>query len=197
MSGHTFFGERWYGFDDGMYAGARLLEILSREKDPSAKLEGLPDAVSTPELNIQCAEGEPHALVARLAETATFPGATEVIRIDGLRVEYPDGFGLAPCVEHDARGRASLRGERRRFARAHPERVPQGARTRASPAQRCRSDPVLTLGRRHRGAQAHRGRHLRVAVRRVDSVVEAHGRAHLLQARLPPAYRKLQGARCA
>jgi len=94
MSGHTFFGERWYGFDDGMYAGARLLEILSREKDPSAKLEGLPDAVSTPELNIQCAEGEPHALVARLAETATFPGATEVIRIDGLRVEYPDGFGL-------------------------------------------------------------------------------------------------------
>jgi phosphomannomutase/phosphoglucomutase len=95
MSGHTFFGERWYGFDDGMYAGARLLEILSREKDPSSKLESLPDAVSTPELNIQCAEGEPHALVARLAETASFPGATEVIRIDGLRVEYADGFGLA------------------------------------------------------------------------------------------------------
>jgi len=95
MSGHTFFGERWYGFDDGMYAGARLLEILSREKDPSAKLESLPDAVSTPELNIQCAEGEPQALVARLAETATFPTSTEVIRIDGLRVEYPDGFGLA------------------------------------------------------------------------------------------------------
>ncbi len=95
MSGHTFFGERWFGFDDGMYAGARLLEILSREKDPSAKLESLPDAVSTPELNIQCAEGEPHALVAKIAQTETFPGASEVIRIDGLRVEYPDGFGLA------------------------------------------------------------------------------------------------------
>jgi len=95
MSGHTFFAERWFGFDDGMYAGARLLEILSREKDPSAKLESLPDAVSTPELNIQCAEGEPHALIAKMAQTETFPGATEVIRIDGLRVEYPDGFGLA------------------------------------------------------------------------------------------------------
>ena len=95
MSGHTFFGERWFGFDDGLYAGARLLEILSRGSDPSAELKALPDALSTPELNIACAEGEPHTLVARLAETATFPGATDVIRIDGLRVEYPDGFGLA------------------------------------------------------------------------------------------------------
>jgi len=95
MSGHTFFGERWFGFDDGLYAGARLLEILSRGSDPSAELKALPDALSTPELNIACAEGEPHTLVARLAETATFPGATDVIRIDGLRVEYADGFGLA------------------------------------------------------------------------------------------------------
>jgi len=95
MSGHTFFKERWYGFDDGLYAGARLLEILSRHPDPSAVLDALPDAVSTPELNVACAEGEHHALVARLGETAQFPGATDVIRIDGLRVEYPDGFGLA------------------------------------------------------------------------------------------------------
>jgi phosphomannomutase / phosphoglucomutase len=95
MSGHTFFGERWYGFDDGLYAGARLLEIVSRHDDPASVLDALPDAVSTPELNIPCAEGEPHALVARMAETETFPGATDVIRIDGLRVEYPDGFGLA------------------------------------------------------------------------------------------------------
>ena len=95
MSGHTFFGERWFGFDDGLYAGARLLEILSRERDPSATLETLPDAVSTPELTIPCAEGEPQALVARIADTEDFPGATDVIRIDGLRVEYPDGFGLA------------------------------------------------------------------------------------------------------
>ena len=95
MSGHTFFGERWYGFDDGLYAGARLLEIVSRERDPSAVLKALPDALSTPELNVACAEGEPHALVARIAATATFPTATEVIRLDGVRVEYADGFGLA------------------------------------------------------------------------------------------------------
>ncbi len=95
MSGHTFFKERWFGFDDGLYAGARLLEILSRHSNPSAILDALPDAVSTPELQVACAEGEHHALVAKLGETAEFPGATDVIRIDGLRVEYPDGFGLA------------------------------------------------------------------------------------------------------
>ena len=95
MSGHTFFGERWYGFDDGLYAGARLLEILSRHADPSAVLDALPDAVSTPELNLACAEGEQHALIARLQQSAAFPDAVEVIRIDGLRVEYADGFGLA------------------------------------------------------------------------------------------------------
>ena len=95
MSGHTFFGERWYGFDDGLYAGARLLEILARHADPSAVLNALPDAMSTPELQIACDEGEQHALIARLRDEADFPGAVDVIRIDGLRVEYPDGFGLA------------------------------------------------------------------------------------------------------
>ena len=95
MSGHTFFGERWYGFDDGLYTGARLLEILSRHDDPSAVLNALPDAINTPELNIACEEGEQHALIADLQRTAKFPDATQVIRIDGLRVEYPDGFGLA------------------------------------------------------------------------------------------------------
>ena len=95
MSGHTFFGERWYGFDDGLYAAARLLEILSRHADPGAVLDALPDALSTPELNVACAEGEPHALIARMASSETFPGSSEVIRIDGLRVEYADGFGLA------------------------------------------------------------------------------------------------------
>jgi phosphomannomutase / phosphoglucomutase len=95
MSGHTFFKERWYGFDDGLYAAARLLEILSSHTDPSAALEALPDSVSTPELNVACGGQSPHALIAKLAESATFPGATEVIRIDGLRVEYAEGFGLA------------------------------------------------------------------------------------------------------
>jgi phosphomannomutase/phosphoglucomutase len=95
MSGHTFFGERWYGFDDGLYAGARLLEILSHYSDPSAVLDALPDAMSTPELNIACREGEQHALIETLQKTAAFPAAKDIIRIDGLRVEYADGFGLA------------------------------------------------------------------------------------------------------
>ncbi|HEX4984852.1 MAG TPA: phosphomannomutase/phosphoglucomutase [Burkholderiales bacterium] len=95
MSGHIFFGERWYGFDDGAYAGARLLEILGGHADIDAVLDGLPDSVNTPELQVRLGEGENHALVARLQESAQFPGAREIIRIDGLRVEYPDGFGLA------------------------------------------------------------------------------------------------------
>ena len=94
MSGHTFFKERWYGFDDALYSGARLLEILARHPDPSAVLEALPDSVSTPELNISSGAESPHALIDRLSATAKFPGAVEVIRIDGLRVEYADGFGL-------------------------------------------------------------------------------------------------------
>ncbi len=95
MSGHTFFGERWFGFDDGLYAGARLLEIVSRHADPGALLEALPDAVSTPELFIDVPEGEQHRLVAKLQREARFPSAREVIDLDGLRVEYDDGFGLA------------------------------------------------------------------------------------------------------
>ena len=95
MSGHTFFSERWYGFDDAIYAGARLLEILSRHADPSKVLHALPESVSTPELNIACDDTSPHTLIDNLADRATFPGAVDVIRIDGLRVEYADGFGLA------------------------------------------------------------------------------------------------------
>ena len=95
MSGHTFFVERWYGFDDGLYAGARLLEIVSRAADPSAVLAALPDSVTTPELHWRLAEGEPHRLIAELQRTARFTDAQEVIKLDGLRVEYADGFGLA------------------------------------------------------------------------------------------------------
>jgi phosphomannomutase / phosphoglucomutase len=94
MSGHVFFKERWYGFDDGLYTGARLLEILSRSVNPSKVLDDLPDSISTPEQHIQMKEGEPHALIARLQKEVTFEGAQNVITIDGLRVEYPDGFGL-------------------------------------------------------------------------------------------------------
>jgi phosphomannomutase len=94
MSGHIFFGERWYGFDDATYTAARLLEIVSASADPSAVLDALPTSFSTPELNVGCAEGEPAEVVARLRAEATFPGAKEVVTIDGVRVEYDDGFGL-------------------------------------------------------------------------------------------------------
>jgi phosphomannomutase len=94
MSGHIFFGERWYGFDDATYTAARMLEILSRHPDPSAVLDALPTSHSTPELNVPCAEGEPKRVVQQLLETASFPGAKEIVTIDGLRVEYDDGFGL-------------------------------------------------------------------------------------------------------
>ncbi|WP_395701579.1 phosphomannomutase/phosphoglucomutase [Aquabacterium sp.] len=93
MSGHIFIGERWYGFDDAMYTAARVLEILSRSADPSAVLNALPTAYNTPELNVPCAEGEPARVVQALLEKASFPGA-ELVTIDGLRADYPDGFGL-------------------------------------------------------------------------------------------------------
>lgn len=95
MSGHLFFNDRWPGFDDGLYAGARLLEIVSRSRDPSAVLNALPTAVSTPELHLHTAEGENFALVERLKTQATFAGANELITIDGVRAEWADGFGLA------------------------------------------------------------------------------------------------------
>ena len=98
MSGHLFFGERWYGFDDAMYTAARLLEILSRHADPSAFLDALPTSYSTPELNVACAEGEHHAVVAellaRVADGRLAFAGGEVGTIDGLRVDFADGFGL-------------------------------------------------------------------------------------------------------
>ena len=95
MSGHLFFNDRWPGFDDGMYAGARLLEIVSRVADPSTLLDALPTAMNTPELQLRTAEGENFALVERLRAGARFEGASEIITIDGVRAEWPDGFGLA------------------------------------------------------------------------------------------------------
>jgi phosphomannomutase len=98
MSGHIFFGERWYGFDDAMYTAARLLEIVSRYIDPSAVLEDLPGSHSTPELNVPCAEGEHHRVVATLLERVRSGELSfahgEVCDIDGLRVDFADGFGL-------------------------------------------------------------------------------------------------------
>jgi phosphomannomutase/phosphoglucomutase len=97
MSGHMFFKERWFGFDDALYTAARLLEIVSRWDDSNWPLKHLPNAISTPELNIKMQEGEPHALVAKLRQAGRklLPGARELITIDGVRAEYADGFGLA------------------------------------------------------------------------------------------------------
>jgi len=95
MSGHVFFKDRWYGFDDGLYTGARLLEILARVDDPSALLNSLPNSHSTPELQLKLEEGENFELIAGLQKNAQFTGADDILTIDGLRVEYPDGFGLA------------------------------------------------------------------------------------------------------
>ena len=94
MSGHIFFKERWFGFDDGTYAGARLLEIVSQSSDANAVLNALPTSFSTPELNVKCAEGEPHGLVEKLIQAAAFALPAVVSTIDGLRVDWPDGFGL-------------------------------------------------------------------------------------------------------
>jgi phosphomannomutase len=80
-----------------MYTAGRMLEILSRDADPSATLQALPNSFNTPEINVPCAEGEHHEVVKKLKELTTledFPGASELITIDGLRIEYPDGFGL-------------------------------------------------------------------------------------------------------
>lgn len=92
MSGHIFFKDRYFGFDDGMYAGARLLEILSKSADANAVLHALPDAMTTPELQIPI--DNPHALIELLQREASFPETCQISRIDGLRVEYAGGFGL-------------------------------------------------------------------------------------------------------
>ncbi len=94
MSGHFFFAERWYGFDDGIYSAARLLEILATGAGtPSAQLDALPDGVSTPEIKVDAPDGNPHAFVERFRESAVFDGA-RASTIDGLRVDWPDGWGL-------------------------------------------------------------------------------------------------------
>ena len=94
MSGHIFFNDRWGGFDDGIYAGARLCELLAADnRSPGEVFSALPNTVNTPELRMETEEGEQHALVAELVATARFDDAT-VCNIDGLRVDFEDGFGL-------------------------------------------------------------------------------------------------------
>jgi phosphomannomutase/phosphoglucomutase len=94
FSGHMFFGERWYGFDDGMYAAARLAEILSTHGDSlDQSLSAFPDTVNTPEILIPVPEADKFALVEKLVATADFsPG--KVNTLDGVRVDYANGWGL-------------------------------------------------------------------------------------------------------
>ncbi len=95
MSGHIFFKERWFGFDDALYTAARLLELLARDARPVQEVfASLPNTVNTPELNVAFAhEGEQHEAIRELVAASSFPDA-KVITIDGLRVDFPDGFGL-------------------------------------------------------------------------------------------------------
>ena len=94
MSGHFFFAERWFGFDDGIYAAARLLEILDASgQTPDAVFDALPDGVSTPEIKVAPPGDDPHAFVERFRKAARFEGA-RLSTIDGLRVDWPDGWGL-------------------------------------------------------------------------------------------------------
>jgi len=104
MSGHIFFKERWYGFDDALYSGARLLEILINSKiRPAEFFAQIPDSIATPELKIDLPETEHHAFMGKLEEKMNFEGA-KVITIDGFRVEFGDGWGLirpsntTPCL---------------------------------------------------------------------------------------------------
>ena len=94
MSGHLFFKERWYGFDDGLYAAARLLELLAKDQRATGEIfDALPDSINTPELQIAFEEGEHYKAIEKLREAARFDDA-QVSTIDGLRVDFEDGFGL-------------------------------------------------------------------------------------------------------
>ena len=142
MSGHIFFDERWYGFDDGTYAAARLLEILSRARDPSAVLDALPESFTTPELNVPCAEGEPARVVERLRAEARFPRRPGGRHHRRRARRLPGRLRPDPRLEHDAGAGAALRGRTRRrrwsasrrdcMARAAPRQARRAGRRRAA-----------------------------------------------------------------
>jgi phosphomannomutase/phosphoglucomutase len=97
MSGHFFFRERWFGFDDGIYSAARLAEILgASDRDPDAVFADLPKGVSTPELKVPMTEGAHYAYIAKFRERASFQGA-RISTIDGVRADFADGWGLVRC----------------------------------------------------------------------------------------------------
>jgi phosphomannomutase/phosphoglucomutase len=104
MSGHIFFKERWYGFDDALYTAARLLEILSNQKGKTSEVFGkLPNALNTPELRLEMGDRDHFKFMEELASAASFPHAS-ITTIDGIRVDFSDGWGLVrasnttPCL---------------------------------------------------------------------------------------------------
>ncbi len=124
MSGHLFFNDRWYGFDDATYAAARLLEILAADPRPASDVFAeLPEPVSTPEIRMDLAEGEPHRLINALMDQAQTFNNARVTTIDGLRVDFEDGWGLVrasntqPCIVMRFEGvnEQSLQAIRKRF----------------------------------------------------------------------------------
>ncbi len=125
LSGHIFFKERWYGFDDAIYAGARLLEILVRSgRSSEALFADMPEGVSTPELRVELPEASHQTCMQRLRDSADFPGA-EIIDTDGVRVEFPDGWGLVRAsntspvltLRFEADNRAALERIQEKFRR--------------------------------------------------------------------------------
>lgn len=117
MSGHLFFKDRWYGFDDALYSACRLLEIVSSSSKPvSEQFETIPNSVNTPEIKIPIAEEDKFIFMQRFSEQAKFPNAN-IITIDGLRVEFPHGWGLlrasntTPCLvaRFEAKDQESLK----------------------------------------------------------------------------------------
>ena len=118
MSGHLFFAHRWLGFDDGIYAGARLLELLSRSERTLAELAAdLPKAINTPEIRVDCPDDLKFDVVARVTESLRRdPAVQDVVTIDGVRARFADGWGLvrasntqpALVVRCEARGRQAL-----------------------------------------------------------------------------------------
>ncbi|WP_445004684.1 phosphomannomutase/phosphoglucomutase [Halomonas mongoliensis] len=134
MSGHIFFKERWYGFDDGLYGAARLLEILSRQADDAdAFFDRYPQDIGTPEINITVTDETKFDLVARLAREGDFGEAGVKTTLDGIRVDYPDGWGLCRAsnttpvlvLRFEGKSEAALERIKARFADALAKVAPE------------------------------------------------------------------------
>ncbi|MBE0490102.1 MAG: phosphomannomutase/phosphoglucomutase [Halomonas sp.] len=134
MSGHIFFKERWYGFDDGLYGAARLLEILSRQSlDADAFFDRYPQDLGTPEINITVTDETKFDLVARLAREGDFGEEGVKTTLDGIRVDYPDGWGLCRAsnttpvlvLRFEGKTEAALERIRAQFAAALSKVAPE------------------------------------------------------------------------